>query len=58
MYDISRHRTLEDIERTWINEMAAHASEHLVVLLVGNKADLEEREVPQEEGRAVAQVNI
>lgn len=54
VYDISKHLTYESAER-WLKELYDHADPHIVVMLVGNKRDLEDlRTVPAEEARAFA----
>ena len=54
VYDISKHLTYESTER-WLKELYEHADPHIVVMLVGNKTDLENlRTVPTDEGRAFA----
>ncbi|CAF93372.1 unnamed protein product, partial [Tetraodon nigroviridis] len=50
VYDISKHLTYESTER-WLKELYEHADPHIVVMLVGNKRDLENlRTVPSEGG--------
>lgn len=54
VYDITKHLTYEGVER-WLKELYEHADAHIVVMLVGNKTDLEsERSVPTEEARSFA----
>ncbi|XP_034016326.1 ras-related protein Rab-25-like isoform X1 [Thalassophryne amazonica] len=54
VYDISKHLTYESAER-WLKELYDHADPHIVVMLVGNKRDLESlRTVPMEEARLFA----
>lgn len=54
VYDISKHLTYESAER-WLKELYEHGDTHIVVMLVGNKRDLESlRTVPTEEARAFA----
>lgn len=54
VYDISKHLTYESAER-WLKELYDHADPHMVVMLVGNKKDLESvRTVPTEEARDFA----
>lgn len=54
VYDITKHLTYESVER-WLKELYEHADPHIVVMLVGNKTDLEsERSVPTEEARGFA----
>lgn len=54
VYDISKHLTYESAER-WLKELYDHADPHIVVMLVGNKSDLETlRTVPTEEAKDFA----
>uniref|UniRef100_A0A3Q2DD14 Ras-related protein Rab-25 n=1 Tax=Cyprinodon variegatus TaxID=28743 RepID=A0A3Q2DD14_CYPVA len=55
VYDITKHLTYESVER-WLKELYDHADPHMVVMLVGNKTDLEsERSVPTEEAKDFAE---
>ncbi|TNM92820.1 ras-related protein Rab-25-like [Takifugu flavidus] len=55
VYDISKHLTYESTER-WLKELYEHADPHIVVMLVGNKRDLDTlRTVPSEEAQAFAE---
>ncbi|XP_061615775.1 ras-related protein Rab-25-like [Phyllopteryx taeniolatus] len=55
VYDISKHLTYESAER-WLKELYDHADPHIVVMLVGNKRDLDNlRTVPAEEARTFAE---
>lgn len=54
VYDISKHLTYESADR-WLKELFDHADPHIVVMLVGNKRDMESvRTVPTEEGKDFA----
>lgn len=54
VYDISKHLTYESAER-WLKELYDHADPHIVVMLVGNKRDLDTlRTVPTEEAKDFA----
>lgn len=54
MYDLTKHLTYEYVER-WLKELYDHADPHIVVMLVGNKSDLEaQRTVPTEEAKDFA----
>lgn len=54
VYDITKHLTYDSMER-WLKELYEHAEANIVVMLVGNKTDLElERSVPTEEARGFA----
>lgn len=55
VYDISKHLTYESAER-WLKELYDHADPHIVVMLVGNKSDLESmRTVPTDEAKDFAE---
>lgn len=55
VYDISKHLTYESAER-WLKELYDHADPHIVVMLVGNKSDLEShRTVPTDESKDFAE---
>lgn len=54
VFDITKHLTYESAER-WLKELYEHADPNIVVMLVGNKTDLESvRSVPTEEARDFA----
>ncbi|XP_013878534.1 ras-related protein Rab-25 [Austrofundulus limnaeus] len=54
VYDITKHLTYESVER-WLKELYVHADPHIVVMLVGNKSDLDsDRSVPVEEAKDFA----
>ncbi|PQQ21708.1 ras-related protein RABA3 [Prunus yedoensis var. nudiflora] len=49
VYDITKRQTFDHVAR-WVEELRAHADSSIVIMLVGNKADLgEQREVPTED---------
>ena len=55
MYDISRYDSFQSVEEKWYKELVENADENIVLLLVGNKSDLEDkREVPFAEAHAFA----
>lgn len=55
VYDISSYDSFKNIHK-WLDEVKEYADENLVVLLIGNKSDLEEiRAVKTEEGTAFAE---
>ncbi|XP_037532022.1 ras-related protein Rab-25b isoform X2 [Nematolebias whitei] len=57
VFDITKHLTYESVER-WLKELYEHADPHIVVMLVGNKSDLEsERSVPMEEAKDFAEIH-
>jgi small GTP-binding protein domain len=57
VYDITNYDSFQHLDK-WLKEVKDHAEPHLVVLLIGNKCDLEEkRAVKQEEGAEFAEKN-
>lgn len=53
VFDVSRRATFEHLEQ-WAHDVLAAASLDTVLAIVGNKTDLEDREVSAEEGAALA----
>mmetsp|Transcript_4257 Transcript_4257/g.7044 ORF Transcript_4257/g.7044 Transcript_4257/m.7044 type:complete len:212 (+) Transcript_4257:97-732(+) len=53
VYDISRRETFNNLLH-WMQDVKAHASKEVVIMLVGNKSDLNRREVSYEEGARFA----
>ncbi|KAF0989486.1 hypothetical protein HZS_3431 [Henneguya salminicola] len=52
VYDITRRETFSHLV-TWLDDVRQHASPNIVIMLIGNKCDLEDkREVKREEGEA------
>ena len=57
VYDITRRDTFQHLTR-WLEEAKQHAQENMVILLIGNKNDLDhKRAVSTEEGQAFADAN-
>lgn len=56
VYDISRRDTFNHLAR-WLEEARQHANPKMVIMLIGNKSDLEKREVSFEEGEQFANEN-
>ena len=56
VYDITNKESFESV-RTWVNELKTHLEmENLVVILIGNKSDLEgKREITEDQGRNLAE---
>ena len=49
VYDITKRQTFDHVAR-WVEELRAHADTSIVIMLVGNKADLvDQRAVPSED---------
>jgi len=54
VYDITRRETFEHIS-SWLEDCLKYSSPNIVIMLIGNKCDLEaNRQVTSEEGEAVA----
>ena len=52
VYDVTRHVTFENVER-WLKELRDHTDANIVIMLVGNKADLRHlRPVATEDAKA------
>ncbi len=54
MYDVSRRETFEHLTR-WLEEARQNGNPNMVVMLIGNKSDLERHEVSTEEGKKFAE---
>lgn len=55
VYDVTRHVTYENVER-WLKELRDHTDVNIVIMLVGNKADLRHlRAVPTTDAKAFAE---
>ncbi|XP_030455671.1 ras-related protein Rab11A [Syzygium oleosum] len=55
VYDITRRQSFDHIPR-WLDELRSHADKNIVIILVGNKTDLEnQRAVPTEDAKEFAQ---
>lgn len=56
VYDITSYRSFESVEEKWRRELMDHADQNIVLLLVGNKSDLEnKREVGFDEAQQFAE---
>jgi len=57
VYDITKQQTFKNAER-WLMELRENAAPNIVIMLVGNKADLRHlREVPTEAAKEYAETN-
>lgn len=56
VYDITRRSSFDRLAQ-WLTDARQHAQQNMVIVLVGNKNDLDRREVTYEEGMWFAQQN-
>lgn len=56
VYDISRRDTFVHLSR-WLEEVRQNSNPYMTIILVGNKSDLERREVTFQEGQDFARQN-
>ena len=56
VFDVTKRSSFCSLER-WVEEIGNNASQSIVIVVIGNKADLGERVVKEEEGRAFASEN-
>ena len=56
MYDITKEKTFNNVRR-WHDNVREYADADVVIMLVGNKADLPDRAVRKEDGKNVADQN-
>ncbi|KAI5587872.1 hypothetical protein BDE02_05G059200 [Populus trichocarpa] len=55
VYDITKRQTFDHIPR-WLEELRSHADKNIVIILIGNKSDLEDQQaVPTEDVNEFAQ---
>ncbi|KAL2244409.1 ras-related protein RABA1f-like [Sesamum indicum] len=55
VYDVTRNVTFQNVER-WLKELRGHTDTNIVIMLVGNKADLRHlRAVPTQEAKDFAE---
>ncbi|KAE9602852.1 hypothetical protein Lal_00049678 [Lupinus albus] len=55
VYDITKRPTFDHIPR-WLEELRNHADKNIVIILIGNKSDLEDqRDVPTEDAKEFAE---
>jgi small GTP-binding protein len=52
-YDCTRPESFENV-RSWVEIIKLHASEHIALVLIGNKSDIAESKVPEAQGAALA----
>ena len=57
VYDICERSTFDNVTK-WLKEVRRHGNKNIVIMLIGNKCDLEpERQVSKEEGLLYANKN-
>lgn len=55
MYDVSKRETFESLKNVWLKEVSMYSTRAVAVkMVVGNKVDIEDRQVSREEGLAFA----
>ncbi|XP_063899976.1 uncharacterized protein LOC135119496 [Zophobas morio] len=54
VYDVTSRGSFENITQ-WLSNIKSHASENVEKIILANKCDVEEREVSEEEGRALSE---
>ena len=55
VYDVTSRESFNSIERSWLKEAMEYFPENdVIMMLVGNKIDLENRSVTKEEGEKMA----
>ncbi|KAL7590766.1 ras-related protein Rab2BV [Lactuca sativa] len=55
VYDITKKPTFDNVQR-WLNELRNHADANIVVMMAGNKSDLEHlRAVDEQDGKSFAE---
>ena len=55
VYDVTSRESFESVERSWLKEAMEYFPENdVIMMLVGNKIDLENRSVSTEEGERMA----
>ena len=54
VFDVTDRDTLKNVE-TWFDSVSRYCTETTIAVLVGNKADLTERQVSHEEAQAIAE---
>lgn len=55
MYDITKRPTFDNVQR-WLRELRANADSNIVVLMAGNKSDLNHlRAVAEQDGQSLAE---
>lgn len=55
VYDITKRQTFDNVQR-WLRELRDHADSNIVIMMVGNKSDLNHlRAVSEEDGKSLAE---
>jgi Ras-related protein Rab-11A len=55
VFDITKRQTFDNVQR-WLRELRDHADSNIVIMMVGNKSDLNHlRAVSEEDGQALAE---
>ncbi|XP_059666331.1 ras-related protein Rab2BV-like [Cornus florida] len=55
VYDITKRQTFENVQR-WLNELRDHADSNIVIMMAGNKSDLNHlRAIPEHDAKSLAE---
>lgn len=55
MYDVSKRESFDALKEVWLKEVSMYSTRAMAVkMVVGNKVDIEDRQVSREEGLAFA----
>ncbi|CAD8205617.1 unnamed protein product [Paramecium pentaurelia] len=57
VYDISSTESFEDIDKFWINQVESYAEKNVELLLLGNKSDVEDKDVTTQKAQDYAASN-
>lgn len=57
VFDLTDKKTFEDVDNIWVQEIKRNCDEGVELMLLGNKCDLEGREVEDNEVRSYAEKN-
>lgn len=56
MYDVSNRNSFKSVQK-WIDDVKNQRGEGVIISLLANKTDVEDRDVSEEEGRKLAEEN-
>ena len=56
MYDVTNRNSFKSIQK-WVDDVKNQRGEGVIIALLANKVDIEDREVTEEEGASLAEDN-